>query len=244
MKQPIRFSWLKEYEDGLALQWPIIYSFHPFDQWGITSNGQKKRHEIMLGSLQEFSESASRPFAAHLLCRAALVERIDPIMVSFALSNSVTQGKNLQDSQRASAQLSLCYSHTSIWANDIRHVLWSHLSLEDHTQYAEYVRGHVHNEKFFQNAQNLVCLALYRAQVIRYKTRILLGADVTNAIPSHLRDFVAQMTAFYHRIPHLTEDKKENISLLERTLAMAAQRFDFPIEPLLRQEDGRLVWHL
>ncbi len=167
-------------------------------------------------------------------------------MVSLALSNSVTHGKNPQDLHRASAQLSLCYSHTSIWANDIRHALWPHLSVEDHTQYACYVKdmAHMRNEKFFQDGQNLISLALYRAQSIRYKTRVVLGADVTNAISPHLRNFVSQMTAFYHRIPHLREDKKENISLLERTLAMAAQRLGFPIEPLLCEESGRLVWHL
>jgi len=237
---------LKPYIETLELKWKIEYKEGKMGFMQIGSDPSKKIHHIFLPKAD-----FHLPDGVYELGHAALTERVDIQLSSAFFSHKYHQLRN--EPQRHFKEMCkwfvLCWGAVvDVWANDLVNQFWPELIIQginDLNEKCEMVEE-AGQTAIFSEWNIAIGLALHMGEIRRFglyleRNRIF---ELLLQFDTESQNILTRLSRLLASLPRLTYEREADLKTLEEAVQAVNKILNFPINPRLVEENGRMVWEL
>lgn len=238
---------LKPYIEKLGLKWKIKYIEGEKDGWMQIGSDPKSRTHFVSVPKGNFY----LPDGAHELCHASLAERIDIQFAAVFLSPKYAQLRN--EPQRHFKEMRkwfyLCWNMVAdLWADDLCHQLWPELIVQAINDFNEkcIMVEEAGQQKIFSSWEMAIGIVLHMGEIRRFnlflnRNRIF---ELLTQFDAESQNILTRLSRLCAQLPALKYEQETDLKSLEEAVSAAKEILNFPINPRLAEENGRMVWEL
>lgn len=245
---------LKEAGKKLGIEWELVFEVNEtVDTCRIISDEKARQHTILLTPEVLQAPEFYKVDTYHELSHAKLSEEFDPAFSTLYFARDDSQGEDYFESPEFGQKTTYLYrawAHVDIWVNEVRHEHWPDLTMKDIESFfdsAQNVAKSGHRDKLAEFETTLgaaLNFAEMERTLSKVKRKKLEGAKSAflKLFDSKSRARIIGLANIIKRFPELTENREENLKILETSVQDVAKYLKLPIKPRMVEQEGQVRW--